>query len=51
MLYHCACKFLCDMGAGGELVQREDDDCETACGKDQCACHVEEPCPPMEMPK
>jgi hypothetical protein len=44
MLYHCECRFLCETGAGGEQLQREADECETACGKEQCACHGDESC-------
>ena len=51
-MYQCACQMLCEDGAGGERLQREADDCETACGKDQCLCHVDQTCAmPMEPPK
>lgn len=43
-VYECHCEFICDMGAGGEPLQREADSCVTACGKDQCTCHVCESC-------
>jgi hypothetical protein len=50
MLYQCACQMLCEEGAGGERLQREADDCETACGHNQCLCHVDETCQ-MPTPK
>ena len=52
-LYHCECKWICDQGAGGELLQREDDDCETSCAppdKPQCSCHTEEVCQQSDAP-
>jgi hypothetical protein len=54
-LYHCECAFICDVGAAGEPLQREADECETSCAppdKPQCACHGDESCQmPIEPPK
>ncbi len=49
--YECHCDFICDMGAGGEPVQREADNCVTACGKDQCMCHMCESCDQPKEPR
>jgi hypothetical protein len=50
-VYECHCEFICEMGAGGERLQREANSCVTACGKDQCNCHLCESCDLPPEPK
>lgn len=49
--YECHCDFICEMGAGGEKLQREADNCVTACGEDQCLCHECESCDQPDPPR